>query len=95
MEVHWKECAHFHPKADRVKWKKGMSASVHPWAMSHDSQCLSAIACAKNLCINELETGRVGQSMNKLTDRQTYDLRVALEPFVQPLLLLVLLEADL
>lgn len=55
-----------------------MQASAHePQPLT---QCFTAIARTKNLCINELETGRVGQNVNKLTDRQTYDLRVAAQP---------------
>lgn len=53
-----------------------------------DSQWFGAIACTRNSCINELETGRVGQNVNRLTDRQTYDLQA---PFVQPRLILVTL----
>lgn len=66
-----------------------MNASVCPWTVAPGTRCLSAIVCIKNLCITELETGRVGYNMNKLTDKQTYDLRVAVESFVQPRLLLV------
>lgn len=45
-----------------------MNASVCPWTVAPGTRCLSAIACIKNLCITELETGRVGYNMNKLTD---------------------------
>lgn len=82
-------CAHVSAYSGGVKWEKAGNANVCPWAMASDSQCFHAIACAKNLCINELQTGRVGLNMNKLTDRQTYDLQTAVESFVQPRLLLV------
>lgn len=52
--------AHVSAYSAEVKWEKGMNASVRPWTVAPDSQCLSAIACTKNLCINELETGWVG-----------------------------------
>lgn len=65
----------------KILWE-GMNANIRPWTTAPDFQCLSAIACTKNSRINDSETGRVGRNMNKLTDRQTYDLRVAVEPFV-------------
>lgn len=62
--------------------------------MAPDSQWFNAIVHTKNLCINELETGRVGQNMNKLTDRQTYDLQASVVPFVQPRLILVTVKVQ-